>query len=112
MAGAFESAIKGAQEVIRDVTSVRIRYARGALSDDDLRATPATSIHDQQIEGEYRTSFIVDDFLVMKEDIDGKFGEPKRNEFYQVLPMESLPIWTWADSYHNQYRIHCKKVKS
>ena len=125
MVGTFQNALKGAQKVIRDITGQTVRYERndGVLT-ADIIATPASSETDQQIEETYRVSFTIDEFLVMKEDIDGKFGKPQRHdkiivvvdgidsEIYEVLPVENFPVFTWADTYHQQYRINVKLVKS
>ena len=124
MAETFQNAIKGAQRVIRGITAQSVRYERGSLSAVIL-GIPATSETDQQIEETYRVSFTINDFLIMKDDLDDfGFGAPQRGDkitvivndidtdIYEVMPTEVLPIWTWADTYHQEYRIHCKKVAS
>ena len=125
MAVSFQNALVGAQKFIRDTTAQKVRYERtdGSLT-ANIIATPATSEADQQVEENYRVAFVVDEFLVMKADIDGKFGKPQRGDkiivvvdgidtdIFEVMPTETLPVFSWADTYHQQYRIHCKQVNS
>lgn len=56
------------------------------------------------------------DFILTAADL-AAFTEPLRGDrivddghTYEVLPMESVPCWQWADQGHIDYRIHTKEV--